>query len=318
MGSIRAIMSECTQTGKNIQILLSTFNGEKYLKEQLNSFFKMEGFEFCKVLIRDDGSTDKTKDILKQYEKQNQFEIVYGENIGITNSYLWLMEHSDASCEYFAMSDQDDIWLPNKIMDAVSKICQYNSEKPILLATRSHIVDANLKPIADSPIPKRGISFYNAMVQNVLPGHTQVMNRTLLQLITRRGLSDVHVIDWWFYLVASALGNVIFLPEFTVLHRQHGDNAVGMQTSMVRTFIRRINYIRDGRGNAFSKQLNAFYHLYKEDLPDEYAQETLAFLNSLPNIGQRVLYMLKTKAYRQTVSDSFMFRILYILGKYKL
>ena len=288
------------------------------MQDQLNSFLKLENFNECKVLIRDDGSTDGTRAILQKYEKHEQFQIVYGKNIGITASYLWLMEHSDPNCLYFSLSDQDDVWLPNKISLAMAVLDEKDNTKPILYGTLSHIVDANMNPICDLPIPKRPVSYYNAMIQNALPGHTQILNRAMLDLIVQHGLRDVHVIDWWFYLVGSAVGEVVFLPEYTVLHRQHTTNAVGVNRGFFRSIARRISYIRAGRGNAFSKQLYAFYQIFCTEMPEEYCKETEGFLKSQPNLITRLHYVLSCKAYRQKAIENLAFRFLYLLGKYKI
>src|SRR5471030_507539 len=106
---MKIIMRKCMGTDKNIQILMTTYNGEKYLKEQLDSFTLLEGFEKIKVLIRDDGSNDNTVKIAEEYKKKYGFEIIRGENIGITNSIFELFKNSDKNCELFAISDQDDV-----------------------------------------------------------------------------------------------------------------------------------------------------------------------------------------------------------------
>ena len=210
-----------------IQILLSTYNGEKYLKEQLDSFLALDNFEACSVLIRDDGSTDGTKEILREYERLDQFVVCYGENCGVSKSYWWLLEHSDRICEYFAFSDQDDVWLPNKLTIAIQKIesCS-NPEIPTLFASRSLIVNEQLVPIGKSILPLYGLSFFTAMVQNMCPGHTQVMNRKLCDWLQRGDISRDHALDWWTYLITSGNGQVVFSYEFTVIHRMHNNIAV--------------------------------------------------------------------------------------------
>jgi glycosyltransferase involved in cell wall biosynthesis len=102
------------ETDKKIQILLSTYNGEKYLREQLDSFLKLVGSENIKILVRDDGSTDSTLGILDEYSKEYGFKIVKGKNIGVNASLYELFNDCDMSCDYFAISDQDDVWLPYK------------------------------------------------------------------------------------------------------------------------------------------------------------------------------------------------------------
>ncbi|MCI8476801.1 MAG: glycosyltransferase [Oscillospiraceae bacterium] len=312
-------MSGCTGTGKRIQILLSTYNGETYLKEQLDSFLSLENFSVCNVLIRDDGSTDRTRSILREYEKRKDFKIYYGENIGITKSYYWLLQNSDQLCEYFAFSDQDDVWLPNKLKLAIDALDECPPNIPVLFASATQIVDAELRCLNSRGVVKNcRISYYNAMVQNVLPGHTQVMNRKLREVILQQGYDDIHVIDWWYYLVASGIGVVKYCSECTVLHRQHDGNAVGMQKGLFLNIFRRIQYIKEGRGNAFSKQLYAFYMRYKSMLPEEYSLETEAFLGHLPSVRLRLRYIVTGKVYRQGLMETWIFKLLYVLGKYKL
>ena len=312
-------MSRCTETDKpTVQILLSTYNGERFLEAQIESFLLQDCFDQCKILIRDDGSTDGTRAILKQYEQMPGFRIEYGENLGITESYAWLLRNSDADCTYFAFSDQDDVWLPEKLSVAMERLKNIPEGKPGMFASVSRIVDANLDAIGNSVFPSKGVSYYNAMIQNVLPGHTQVINRALLELGSARGYSDVHVLDWWYYLVASAVGVVEFHPQYTVLHRQHENNAVGMKENPLTRFVRRIRYIKEGRGNAFSKQLHAFYTRYYDIMPEEYIKETEAFFDSMSTLRSRLKYILGSRAYRQGAVENLAFKFLYLIGKYKL
>ncbi len=306
------------ETGKRVQILMSTYNGERYLRGQLESYLKLKNFEMCRVLIRDDGSTDGTREILKEYAQRDDFEIAYGENVGITDSYTWLLKHCDLSCEFFCLSDQDDVWLPEKVRASVATLEQEDATLALLSASQTCITDAKLNPVQLSENPVRGVSFYNAMVQNVLPGHTQMLNRTMVELLISRGCNDVHVVDWWIYLVATGVGKVVFLPGYTVLHRQHGDNAVGVKIGVVDSTVRRLRYIREGRGNAFSKQLLAFYNRYQDLLPDEYRAETEKFFCSMKSLKSRISYVRCCRAYRQAKAEDIAFQILYVCGKYNV
>ena len=114
------------------------------------------------------------------------------------------------------------------------------------------------------------------------------------------------------------MGKVILLPEYTVLHRIHDANAVGVSRGFLESLARRISYIRAGRGNAFSKQLDAFYQIFGTELPDEYRAETEKFLGAQSNIVSRLHYVLSCKAYRQSIREDLAFRCLYLMGKYKL
>lgn len=303
---------------KDVQILMSTYNGEKYLSQQLDSFLAMEHFDRCRVLIRDDGSTDDTREILNRYASREDFQIVTGENLGVIGSYQWLLKNSDPECEYFAFSDQDDVWLPDKLSKAFARFENCPSEKGLLFASCSQVTDSDLHPIGKTTEPIRGLGFYNAMVQNVLPGHTQIFNRTLRDLLVKDGFEQAEAVDWWVYLLASGLGTVQFEPTCTVLHRQHTGNAVGYQMSPWREFYRRVGYIRQKKGNAISRQLLAFYALYKNSLPLPYAQELAQYLIGLQGFRTRLKYIRSCRVYRQNKRDDWKFRLLYLFGKYDL
>lgn len=318
MESTRPIMSECIRTDKNVQILLSTYNGEAFLREQLDSYLNLEGFENCCVLIRDDGSTDDTRQILKEYADRHGFQVEYGENLGTTKSYEWLIRHSSCKCDFFALSDQDDVWLPNKISDAITCMEKIPMQIPILFATRSCITDRELHPIGYSILPKRGISFYNAMVQNVLPGHTQVLNRSLKNLLSERGLTGAHVVDWWIYLTASATGEVVYSDIPTVLHRQHGNNSVGYGLGILQSIHKKIKYVIQGKGNAISLQLNEFLQKYGDILPTEYRTELERYLCGLHGPLRRLDYLRHSRVFRQKITEDKLFYILYLLGKYNI
>lgn len=313
-------MSECMQTDrKRIQVLLSTYNGAPYLREQLDSFLYQENFRHIKVLIRDDGSTDETPDILQEYSLKSGFEVVVGENIGVNASYRWLLQHSDPYCDYYAFSDQDDVWLQNKMSLSEQKLDQYgNREKPLLFFTLSQISDSDLAFLGISMFPSRGGSFYNAMVQNVCPGHTQVFNRSLRELLLQSPAIGIQVFDWWNYLLASSAGEILFEPVATVLHRQHGKNAVGYELRFFSKLCRRLKRLSTQDSSALSVQLKVFAQTYSEIIPMEHYVEINRFLDSQGTILGRLNYILKSKFYRQSLLDTYAVKLLYVIGKYKI
>lgn len=311
-------MSGCTQTGKRVQILLSTYNGEKYLREQLDSYLTQTCARQMQVLIRDDGSTDGTVEILREYAAAYGFEVVFGENLGVNGSYQWLIAHSSPDCDYFAFSDQDDVWLPEKLALAVTALDGCLPGNPALFASRTQVTDASLKPIGVSALPVRGISFYNAMVQNVLPGHTQVFNRALRDILCAHGCLEAHVVDWWLYLTASAVGEIVFSETGQVLHRQHGNNSVGYRLTFFSQLTQRMQALRQGKGNAVSRQLLAFHDSWGDVLAKEYAQELRDYLNSLGDFFSRSTYLRRSRVFRQKPMEDRAFRLLYLLGKYNL
>lgn len=318
MESIKDITKRCIKTDKKIQILMSTYNGESYLREQLDSFLELEKFDEIKVLIRDDGSNDTTLEILEEYHNKYGFEVIKGKNLGVNESMKILFENADMNCDFFSISDQDDIWIRDKFKKALDLLEKENQKVPLLFSSCSEIVSEKLEHIGSTIIPMKNISFYNAISQNITPGHTQVFNRALMNKLLNIDTTDIHVIDWWIYLIATSLGKVIFICDFTVKHRQHGKNSVGYELNFLKKIINRIKALNKKDANSISRQLYSFRSHYKNELNSKYLKEIDNYFVSQRNILTRIKYVLKTPIYRQSKYETILFKILYIFGKYKL
>lgn len=306
------------EPNKSIQILLSTFNGEKYLREQLDSYLNLNNYNTVKVLIRDDGSTDHTIEILNEYNQKYGFEVVMGENIGVIQSIIWLFNHCDLSCNYFAISDQDDVWLPEKLELAVNNLSNFADLTPAMFASCSQIVDEELNPLGSSIVPRKGISFFNAIIQNVTPGHTQVINRAMIQKLIKNGFQDIHIIDWWLYIVASGIGNIIFENRYTVLHRQHRHNVVGYETNFWKHILNNFKKVLSNKSKRISLQLHAFYSCYGYVLDKEKKEEVKRFFSCQNDLFHRIKYVASCRAFRQNSFETKIFKLLYVLGKFNV
>lgn len=301
-----------------IQILLSTYNGERYLKEQLDSYLMQEGEQEVRVLIRDDGSTDGTMEILRLYERERGFRVLRGENIGVDKSMGILFQEADRDCDYFAVSDQDDVWCSDKLKRAIAVLEAKEAALPLLYASTSRLTDRELHPIGMTELPAAGPSYYNAVSQNICQGHTEVFNRALLQELSSAYPEEIHAVDWWIYLLASGLGEIVFDEVPTVLHRQHGINTVGYESNFRKKIRRRLIYIKNSKGAAVSRQLRAFFRLYGERLPAPYAEETKAYLSFEKSGFRRLSWLMKTKIRRQKNWETILFKYLYLTGKYDI
>ena len=301
-----------------IQILLSTYNGENYLREQLDSFLSLENYEDVKVLIRDDGSTDGTLAILHEYREKHGFEIIEGNNLGLNASMYELLKHRDKDCEYYSFSDQDDVWLKDKLSRGVSVLKNQNKNAPCLYVACSHLTDENLKIQGHTFIPKRKLSFYNAMIQNVCPGHAQICNKAFVDVLSEKFSDGIMVFDYWSYLLASAIGTVVFDPTPTTLYRQHETNAIGCEHSRLKVLKIRIARVKTKVSVENAKQLKALYDVCSDVLPDEYKRETERFFECQKNFFTRIGYLLRSKAYRQTPIETLIFRFMYLFGRYNI
>ena len=218
----------------HIEILLSTYNGEYYLTSFINSLLRQDYTDWS-LIIRDDGSTDKTKNMLMslQSSRPDKFRVVESPlgNIGVVESYSTLLRISSA--DYVMMADQDDIWLPGKVrltLDAMRRQEQKAAAgRPILVHTNLTVVDQNLRTLAPSYwayqglVPSRGRRFPRMMVENVVWGCTAMLNRPLIGLLGNIPEGADHH-DWWIGLVAAALGDIVSLQEPHILWRRHGQN----------------------------------------------------------------------------------------------
>jgi glycosyltransferase involved in cell wall biosynthesis len=303
---------------KKIQILLSTYNGEAHLREQLDSYLALNGFESVKVLIRDDGSTDGTLDILHEYVDKHGFELIEGENVGLNASMHQLVQACDLECDYFSFSDQDDVWLPDKLERASDALDKEDGSIPLLYSACSTITDDSLAPKGHTLIAKRPLSFYNSMIQNACIGHTQVCNRELIKLLRMHFSDDIYVHDSWVYTVATAFGKAIFDPTCVALYRQHTNNVIGYETSKLKNFMKRLKRLRTGKSRRYSYQLRAFCDLYGDMIPDEYMRECKKYFEKQRNFFTRLGYIMTTKMYRQTRLEGVIFRLMYLFGKYNL
>lgn len=230
-----------------VVVLMSTFEGERFVGEQIDSILSQlppEG----RLIVRDDGSTDRTTDIVAGYADP-RVSLVRGPNVGFARSFFWLMSHVPADAEMVMLSDQDDMWLPSRIERAWASVGR-SAGRPMLYFSRLTLVDEQLRPLGDTMLPPRGPSFANAIVENIVTGCTIALNPAALSLVTRTGREDrIYFHDWWIYLVVSAFGDVVMDSQPTVLYRQHGRNVVGRGAGWRRylanlSFVRRKSWLR--------------------------------------------------------------------------
>ena len=229
-----------------VQVLLSTYNGEAYLKEQLDSILNQKNVA-VKLFVRDDGSSDGTVDILRAYAALHD-NICYlcGENCGVVASFFRLFELSDPDVDFYALSDQDDVWDEDKLSIACQKLEQMRKAKspkkkkndsqirvfatPLLYCCDAWNTDDALNPLSESMqtagkelIP----DFRNALIENIARGASIVFNQALMSYIRISMPQDIYMHDWWLYLVASCFGEVYYDSAAHYKYRQHAGNTLG-------------------------------------------------------------------------------------------
>lgn len=297
---------------KAVQVLLSSYNGEKYISQQIESICKQKGVKVY-LLIRDDGSTDATCEIIQTYAKNHSNVRFYrGKHAGAQKSFFELMKRVERFADYYAFADQDDYWLCDKLIKAVEQLEKFtDSEEPLLYASKVIYADAKLEHMEPFRYQrKRGASFGNALLENICTGCTEVFNRQLLEMVTRHlPASDIWH-DWWLYLTASCFGNVVFDDKAYLYYRQHAQNEVGMSNYRLGCWKRRISNINHIRGIVL-RQTADFYGVYKDlGKNNALAQEILNYKKSWKD---KCRLILDKRIYRQNGLDDMIYRILFLV-----
>lgn len=252
-----------------IAILMSTYNGERFIREQIDSIIKQSCKEWS-LYIRDDGSTDNTINIVNEYVHNNEniYLLTDNKNMGVVRSFFYLMNNVDS--KYYMFCDQDDYWVENKVEDTLSTL-ELNEEFPTLVYSKKSIVDENLIKIENvSSLRSNNLDFSLFCMDNFISGCTMGINRKLRDLVIRvSNYENILMHDWWISMVASYFGKIIFIDKFGILYRQHGDNAVGVGTNRV-TLKKIFNRLFNNRGSFSThimdvmNQLKLFEHTYGE------------------------------------------------------
>ncbi len=224
-------------------MLLSAFNGQKFIAEQVDSLLAQKDVEIH-IIVRDDGSTDNTVNIIKEYRDAHpgRITLIEGANIGWRKSFFTLVEYAarNTESEFYAFCDQDDIWLPEKLRVAVSALESMPDK------TLPRLYCSNLYYYKDGinhgiirkkrPIP----TYKNCLVRNYATGCTVVFDNNLLKLIAKNIPSITVAHDYWAYMVAVLCGNVVVDNNSYILYRQHDNNQIGSKSGFVEIWKRRL------------------------------------------------------------------------------
>ena len=234
-----------------LQVLLATYNGERFVEEQLQSLLAQTYSDF-EILASDDCSSDSTPDILQKYAKADQrVRILHsGRRFGgARDHFFWLL--TQATSPYVAFSDQDDLWLSDKLALGMEKMEQLEKEHgattPLLVFSDLAVAGEDLSVIHPSLYAYSGADpsrtkLPNLLAQNFVPGCVMLANRQLYHDVFTlpNEIEAVGMHDWWLILTASALGHIGYVDGATMLYRQHGHNSVGAHSGQATDIVRQL------------------------------------------------------------------------------
>ena len=259
-------------SGPLIGILLCTFNGAKYLKEQLDSITNQD-YKNWRLFVSDDGSMDETLKILclfKKISNDDRVIILKGPGKGPSLNFLSLINLTYQHCDYLAFCDQDDIWYTNKLSRAVQTLEKNSTSLPAMYCSSTTYISETGIILQNSYIFKNPPSFKNALVQSIAGGNTMVFNQAAASLLSRtQNCESIVAHDWWTYILVSAFsGNIFYDPNPTLYYRQHSGSLVGENRS-IKAKIIRTHKLLDGRYKSWNiKNLEAIAFFINQ-LPSE-------------------------------------------------
>lgn len=269
-----------SEKNHSVTVVLATYNGEKYLREQLDSLVRQKGV-LVKILVRDDGSTDKTHEILDEYQNRGLLSWYTGEHLNVQKGYLDLLKNAPKS-DYYAFCDQDDVWDDDKLLLAATELDEMPVDKPAMYYCGQRLVDENLKLISVHRIAANRNAHTNFLISNVA-GCTAVFNQALVDAVNSKSPNFILMHDSWLFKICLALGGNYYADSAAhISYRQHGNNVAGLNGG-VRGKIRQVERYLDVF--EIQKQCKNLLACYADQMTPEYRDLTERICNYDQSFG---------------------------------
>lgn len=295
-----------------VKVLMSTYNGERYLREQLDSILKQDICEWAELtlMVRDDGSSDTTVSILEEYSKTTNGQVSFytGENLRTAGSF-WNLVNTAKDCDYYAFADQDDVWFKDKLSRAVNKL-EKKGAGPLLYCSEYTAVDAELNSInIIHDELNKFTDFPHSLLFSTAPGCTFVFNeaarRELVKYDMKRFPTEIH--DWLAHRIIALKGRVFFDRKPSMYYRQHGDNVIGMQSGGIKGMVRRIRQFFKGDTKLIrSRCAHSLLKIFRDELDEERREilREVAFYGK--NTGYRRKFLTDKRFYPGGINTLFL------------
>ena len=285
-----------------VTVLLATFNGVKFLDQQLNSLTGQHEVE-VEVYVNDDGSTDGTIDLLEIWKETGLIKKISRSNqIGSSQAFLNLLKLCNEK-SFVAFCDQDDVWEARKL---ITQINNATNDKPMAVASKRSYIDDESHMIGISPNLRFKPCFENAIVENIAPGNTILINRKSVELINSFKSPRIFHYDSWIYLLVSAFGDVIHIQEPLTRYRIHSSNSVGLRKINFKRFVASVNNFVDQSmffHESCLKNLNAQH----QNLLDEFVK-----IRTVKGKFRKTFLICKFPIRRQRRVDQIGFKVIFL------
>ena len=294
---------------ERICILMSTYNGERFILEQLSSLFSQKVDADILIYIRDDGSQDKTIERIKQFRaiKDSDIEIIFskGNNVGVHRSFLEVL-YSAPEADYYAFCDQDDYWKDNKLQIALSYL--YDKQEPALFYSGYEVVDHSLKHICNESITgQTSTSVIQILFQNRVPGCVMVFNRQLrCEIMKARSVESVRMHDGYVLCIAYITGIILHDHRCLIQYRQHSSNALGYRSKhkSVKDWIKeKFKLLREGDGYDMACVAGCLYNTFG-NVCTEKQKSDLKMISEYKHVFLQKLHLLSSRDIRSVSNKS--------------
>ena len=301
---------------RTVCVLLSTYNGEKYLKEQLDSLLWQENVEL-KIFIRDDGSKDSTLQILDEYSKKDS-RITYfvGDNRGPAQSFFDLIINSP-DADYYAFCDQDDVWDKDKLEIAIDFLEKEDDSKPNMYYSNLRIVDQNLQYYRLShSTPSVQNNKYSALTEDMATGCTVVFNKTAANFVRSGSPKYCSMHDTWIYMICKFFGKTIYDFDAHISYRQHENNVVGtyLGKKTKEIYVARIKRLFNRELQPRYNNACNFYKTFGDILESKDKEKVLKIVNYKKSLLNKLSLLFDKEIYASSRNRELRYKLLIILG----
>lgn len=290
-------------------MLISTYNGEKYIKEQIDSVLNQTYSDVC-IYVRDDGSCDSTIDILTEYEKNDQIILIKGNNIGYGQSFLQLLQYAEDG-DYWAFCDQDDIWFGDKLEKAVARLEKLNQKEPNMYVHDFFVTDEtlNIQYQYGNYIPH--YSFQMAITECLHMGFSMVVNRKLRSQMLLGNIANLTTHDWWAELIAMEFGNIYVDDYVGAYHRRLDASVSGSSLkNRIRWFWGAL------RGESEIPVITReFWNVFESRMADDDRNILELFVSDNYNLMKALYKTCYFRRWRSSLSSEIVVRFLMLVGK---
>lgn len=301
-----------------IAILLATYNGARFLPEQLASFEHQTEADWH-LFWRDDGSTDNTVAIMEEFSARtrNCTRIMDPiDRLGATNSFLLLLQEAAKTLgemDIVAFSDQDDVWFPEKLKRAKKTLVRTELDVPAIYFARQRLIDENNNAIGESKPIHFLPSFPRCLAQNVAAGCTIALNRRAVSLINQTKKPKIEFHDWWCYIIVLACGGLCLYDKNIVInYRQHSNNTIGAQRNYI---VRALGAMRRGPYR-FMEIFRAHIDALSENMCvlEHNAKNAVSLIKNCSKKHRLIYILIKYGVARETIPETVVFYMWVIFG----